>query len=161
MFRNRKNMKVLFPWAYLKQFNLHVQQKYSTVWERYFHQTSPAQASVEHAAGSELPDCARKWLWQIWKSGCWGTNVIVFVLAMVEIQTKNEYKISKSSVLKEKKFSNIRWCKLRWGDALNDEMLYYMKRPTIMKKPSGGSHRVQVTFNVATYKNVDIGKLAG
>lgn len=88
----------------------------------YFYKTLPAQASSDHTAVLELPDCARKWLWQIWKSGCWRTNVIIPTLVMNKIQTKNESKISKSSMLKEKnkKTLNTGWCKLRLGDALND-----------------------------------------
>lgn len=87
----------------------------------YFYKTSSAQASSDHTAVLELLDWARKWHWQICKSGCWRRNVIVPTLVMNKIQTKIESKISKSSMLKEKKKTlNTGWFKLRLGDALSD-----------------------------------------
>lgn len=55
---------------------------------------------------------------------------------MDKIQTKNESTISKSSMLKEKK--ERLWIHndviLGWEMGLNNEILYYMKRPTRNEK---------------------------
>ena len=44
----------------------------------HFFKTSPAQAPLDPAAGSELPDCARKWLWQIWKTWLLKEQILLY-----------------------------------------------------------------------------------
>lgn len=47
-------------------------------YEMHFYKTSPAQAPSDLAAGSESPDCARKGLWQIWKTWLLKEQILLY-----------------------------------------------------------------------------------
>lgn len=68
-------------------------------------------------------------------------------LAMGNIQSKTEPKISKSSMLKGKKSKSSKPEDVGLRDPLNDEILCYIKNPMVNGKALRWFQEAQVTFN--------------
>ena len=94
MFRNRKNIKVLFPWVYFKQIKLQAQQKWyymkCSFTKLHLHRPPQTMQLVQHYLTVQENDFDR-----FEKPGCLRNKSYCTHL------TKNEPKTSKFSMLKE------------------------------------------------------------